>query len=171
MLRDSDFCRNLRATLIGTWSGITERRMCRQETGERVQGKPICLLANLISDGLRLWLYPCTLPVNSECVCRFRRLWFHWLRAGSNFLLKEEKKGDKEHLQGTWDTYKQEGTVSASCTLIGSTCIISLHLGDFACTPGMQKMIPFDVGRAHINLNWYLFFSKKKKKKAIFILH
>lgn len=119
MLRDSDFCRNLSATSVGTWGDITEGECAdrKQESGPKEN--PSCLLANLTSDGLRLRPSPCTPPVNSECVCWDRRLWFHWLRTGSNFRLKEEKKSDKEHLQGPWDTDKQEGTVSASCTLMG----------------------------------------------------
>lgn len=58
---------------------------------------------NLISNGLQFWLYSRTLPMNSPRCLRWRRkLWFHWLGAGSNGFLERKKvtapAGHRGHL-------------------------------------------------------------------------
>lgn len=126
MLKEPDFCRNLRAT-VETWGAVTER------THRQVEGasaKPI-----LPSCKLHLKLAPIMVVVRASacelkrplCMHWERKLWLHWLRAASDFLLRDTKSDPRAGARGAW----QQGcpTSQLLARWWASIRVISLFLG------------------------------------------
>lgn len=127
---------------------MKQRRTCRQEMGAWAQRKPIlppCKLDLRRAPTMAVLMHPACEFKQPECVSGEKAL-VSLTQAGSNFLLRQEKKSDGV----TESICRAHGTPMSKKVphrppvhSRGSTCMISLPLGDFVCTPGIQKRIHF----------------------------
>lgn len=146
MLRESDFCRNLRATVVGTWGGMKQRRTCRQEMGAWAQWKPIlppCKLDLRRAPTMAVLMHPACEFKQPLSVCWGRKLWFHWLRPEVISCLDRKKEVTESICRAHGTPVSKKVPHPPPAHPRGSTCMTSLPLGDFVCTPGIQKRIHF----------------------------
>lgn len=165
MLKEPDFCRNLRAT-VGTWGAVTERTH-RQVEGARAPWKPF-----LPSCKLHLKPAPIMVVVRASacelkrplCVHWERKLWLHWLRAASDFLLRDTKSDPRAGARGAW----QQGCPTSQLLALwrASIRVISLFFwaGGLGIPPAVQKRIYFNTEQhiwSWIYIYFYFLFVKK----------
>ena len=165
MIKEPDFCRNLRAT-GGTWGAVTERTH-RQVEGAWAPGKPF-----LPSCKLHLKPAPIMVVVRASacelkrplCVHWERKLWLHWLRAASDFLLRDTKSDPRAGARGAW----QQGcpTSQLLARWRASIRVISLFFwaGGLGIPPAVQKRIYFNTEQhiwSWIYIYFYFLFVKK----------